>query len=96
MNNWDTHNLSYFRRNHGLFWRGKLPGWVEFRPYLFPLLLIAFLLSCYGMVEANDARIAAELDADTSGRMLVDLANGGTIVGENFAAKCEHMVEVTN
>ncbi len=95
MNNWDTHNLSYLRRNHGLFWRGSFLGWVEFKPYLFPTVLIAFLLACYGIVEANDARINAELDANASSRMLVDLANGGTIIGEGFAAKCEHMIEVT-
>lgn len=95
MNNHDTHNLSYFRRNHGLFWRGKLPGWIEFKPYLFLFLSIAFLLACYGVVDANDSRINAELAAERNSRMLVDLASGGTIVGEHFAAKCENWVEVT-
>lgn len=96
MNNWDTGNLSYLRRNHGLLWRKSYLSWVEIKPYLFPLLLIAFLLACYGVVDANDARIAAELDADASSRMLVNLANGGTIIGENFASKCENWISVTN
>lgn len=96
MTRFDTHNLSYLRGRYGLTWRKSYPSWSEIKPYLFPVLVIAFLLACYGVVDANDARINAQLAADTSSRMLVDLANGGTIVGEGFAAKCEHLVEVTN
>ena len=99
MNNYDTANLSYLRKRYGLFWYGHRFSLRDLPPNLLRnTLLIAFLLACYVIVALNDAHADALATEHYTSQMLVNLANGGTIISDDgsFAARCEHMVEVTN
>ena len=75
MNRFDTHNLSYMRRNHGLLWpTASLPiPWIGIARTV--LFLIA-LIGAYGLVDANDRATEARMEAAQASADLLACLNG--------------------
>lgn len=90
MNRFDTHNLSYLRRNHGLLWPTSRPP-IPWRGIVRTTLFIVGLLGVYGLVDANDRATDAKLEAAQASADLLACLNGNLYLidgDESHGTKC--------
>lgn len=89
------------RLRAGLYWQGNRPSLRDYRDGLmqfiagFAAALIFFLV--VGLLDAHDARVTAQVEAEQATSNFANFLNGGIITDQagTFAAKCAQMLEVT-
>ncbi len=92
--------LTKLRLRSGLLWKGQRPSLADIDRIadglITALVVLAFLL-LLGWLDARDAEIAAEIKAEQSSASFARFLNGAAIVDQagHFAARCEHLIEVT-
>lgn len=91
--------MNYLRKRFGLCWKGPrftLSDLDRIADAVIAVLVCLAVLLLFGWLNARDAQIRAEIEADRSSRQFADFLNGGRLVSDDgrFAAKIETLVEV--
>jgi hypothetical protein len=91
--------MSPIRKRFGLMWKGPrftLTDLDRIADAVITVLVVLAVLLLFGWLNARDAQITAEIEADRSSRQFADFLNGGRLVSDDgrFAAKIETLIEV--